>query len=88
MNFSDSSCSLPSVAQAYVVNTTVIPQSLLGSLSMWPNGEVQLLVSMLNASDQAVTSNMALVPTTNGSIDVFASSSTHLVLDVSSYFAP
>jgi hypothetical protein len=31
---------------------------------------------------------MAVVPTTSGSIDAFASSATHLVLDVSSYFAP
>jgi hypothetical protein len=31
---------------------------------------------------------MAIVPTTNGSIDVYASHATQLILDISSYFAP
>jgi len=35
-----------------------------------------------------ITSNLAIVPTTNGSIDAFASGITQLVLDISSYFAP
>jgi hypothetical protein len=41
----------------------------------------------LNALDGAVTSNMAIVSSTNSSIDAFASSPTQLILDVSSYFA-
>src|SRR5690348_12366044 len=31
---------------------------------------------------------MAIVPSTSGSIDAFAMNQTHLVLDISSYFAP
>ena len=31
---------------------------------------------------------MAIVPTANGSIDAFASALTHLLLDISGYFAP
>jgi hypothetical protein len=31
---------------------------------------------------------MAIVPTTNGSIDAFATDATNLLLDLSSYFAP
>jgi hypothetical protein len=31
---------------------------------------------------------MAIVPTINGSIDAFATDSTQLILDLSSYFAP
>jgi len=46
------------------------------------------LVSTLNALDGMVTSDMAVVPSTNGSIDAFASNLTQLVLDISSYFAP
>ena len=42
----------------------------------------------LNAIDGAITSNLAIVSTTNGAIDAFASGRTHLVLDISSYFAP
>jgi glycerol dehydrogenase-like iron-containing ADH family enzyme len=44
------------------------------------------LVSTLNALDGAVTSNLAIVPTTNGSISVFPSNPTHLILDISGYF--
>ncbi len=87
VNFAASNCGVPSAAQAYVVNATVVPDTVLGYLSMWPDGVAQPLVSTLNASDEAVTSNMGIVPTSNGSIDAYASSGTHLILDASSYFA-
>jgi len=34
----------------------------------------------------AITSNLAIVPTANGSISVFPSNPTHLVVDISGYF--
>ncbi len=83
-----SRCGPPSNAQAYVFNATVVPPGALGFLTLWPDGESQPLVSTLNATDGAITSNMAIVPTTNGSIDAYASALTQLVLDISSYFAP
>ncbi len=83
-----SSCATPATAQALVVNATVVPPGDLGFLTLWPHGVSMPLVSTLNAEDGAVTSNMAIVPVANGSVDVFSSSSTHLILDVSSYFAP
>ena len=46
------------------------------------------MVSTLNALDGAVTSNMAIVPTSNGWIDAYAAGLTQLLLDISSYFAP
>ncbi len=84
-----SACSVPS-AQAYVFNATVIPKNgaPLGYLTLWPDAEGQPVVSTLNAVDGAVTSNMAIVPTLNGDVDAFAFSSTQLVLDIFSYFAP
>jgi hypothetical protein len=83
-----STCAPPATAQAYVLNATVVPTASLSYLSLWAAGEAQPVVSTLNASDGAVTSNMAIVPTTNGSIDAFATDSTNLILDISSYFAP
>ena len=84
----DSPCA-PSVnAQAYVLNATVVPQHQLGYLTLWPDGEDQPVVSTLNALDGWITSNMAVVPTTNGSIDAYAAGLTQLVLDISGYFAP
>jgi lysophospholipase L1-like esterase len=41
----------------------------------------------LNAEDGSITSSMAIISSTNGSIDAFASSDTQLILDVSGYFA-
>ena len=75
-------------AQAYVFNATVVPSGPLGYLTLWPDGTKQPLVATLNAIDGAVTSNMAIVPTNNGSIDAYASNLTQLIIDISSYFAP
>ncbi len=81
-------CGVPSNASVVVVNATVVPNSELGYLTLWPLGAAQPLVSTLNASDGAVTSNMAIVPMGNGTIQAFASNLTHLILDVTGYFAP
>jgi hypothetical protein len=81
-------CGVPDAAKAYVFNATVVPPGELGYLTMWPQGEQQPVVSTLSAVDGVITSNMAIVPTTNGSISVYASNPTHLVLDIFGYFAP
>jgi hypothetical protein len=83
-----SSCAPPATAQAYVLNATIVPTASLNFLSLWAAGEALPVVSTLNANDGTVTSNMAIVPTANGSIDAFATDSTQLILDLSSYFAP
>jgi hypothetical protein len=88
VNVGAGSCGVPSTAQAYVFNATVVPPGPLGFITMWPQGELQPLVATLNAIDGAIASNMAIVPTTNGSIEVFASGPTHLVLDIFGFFAP
>ena len=82
-----SACNVPA-AQAYVFNATVVPNGgPMGYLSLWPDTVEPPVVSTLNAYDGAVTSNMAVVPTLNGYVDAFASNSTHLLMDIFSYFA-
>lgn len=81
-------CGVPSTAQAYVFNATVVPPGVLDFLTLWPEGTPQPVVSTLNAYDGAITSNMAIVPAGNGSIDAFATNPTHLILDIFGYFAP
>ncbi len=71
-----------------MLNATVVPTGGLGYLTLWPENEAQPVVSTLNADDGVIASNMAIVPTTNGSIDAFSSNSTQLILDISGYFAP
>jgi hypothetical protein len=66
----------------------VVPPGPLGFLTLWPQGATQPLVSTLNAIDGSITSNMAIVPTTNGSVSAFSSNPAHLILDISGYFAP
>jgi hypothetical protein len=82
-----SSCGLPSTAQTVVVNATVVPPGPLGYLTLWPNGQPQPVAATLNAVDGVVTSNLAVVPTTNGFVNAFASNLTQLVVDVFDYFA-
>jgi DNA-binding beta-propeller fold protein YncE len=84
----DTGCGTSSLAQAYVFNASVVPQGPLGYLTLWPDGAGQPMVSTLNALDGSISSNMAIVPSTNGKVDAFASGITQLILDISSYFAP
>ena len=88
VNVAGSPCSVPLSATSYVLNATVVPTGPLGYLTLWPDGQLQPLVSTLNAGDGAITSNMAIVPTANGSLDAYTAGLTQLILDISSYFAP
>ena len=83
-----STCGIPSSAQAFVLNATVVPPASLGWLTLWPVGEAEPKASTLNALDGSVTSNMALVPAIGGSIDFYSSDPTYVILDIFSYFAP
>jgi photosystem II stability/assembly factor-like uncharacterized protein len=88
VNVEGSPCAPPSTAQAYLLNATVVPVGPLNYLTIWPDGSGQPYVSTLNADDAAITSNMAIVPTVNGSIEAYADGNTNLILDLSGYFAP
>ena len=81
-------CGVSSAARAFVLNAVVVPKGFFGYLTLWPDGASQPVVATLNAYDGAVTSNMAIVPTTNGRIDAFATHPTQLILDSFSYFGP
>jgi hypothetical protein len=88
VNVGSSGCGLPPSALAYVFNATVVPPGAFGYLTLWAQEQPQPLVATLNPIDGAITSNMAIVPTQNGSISVFALNPAHLVLDIFGYFAP
>ena len=87
VNVSSSACGISGTAQAVVLNATVVPAGALGYLTLWPQGQIRPKVSSLNAMDGAVTNNMAIVPLANGSIEVFGSNPTNLVLDAFGFFA-
>ena len=87
VNVPDSPCG-PPLAKAYVLNAAVVPRGSLGYLTLWPDTEQRPGVATLNAYDGFITSNMAIVPSINGSIDAYAYGTTWLILDLSGYFAP
>jgi hypothetical protein len=88
VNVIGTGCGGTNAAQAYVFNATVVPDGALGYLTLWPEGSVQPVVSTLNAINGDITSNMAIVPTSNTQISAFADGTTFLVLDLFGYFAP
>ena len=84
----DNPCGIPSSAIAYSVNVTVVPQTTLGYLTIWPTGEGQPTVSTLNSLDGRIKANAAIVPagTPNGSVSVYVTNTTNVVLDINGYF--
>ena len=81
------SCGL--AGQAYSLNITVVPPGALDYLSTWPTAEAQPTVSTLNAFNGQVVANAAIVPSgTSGSIDVFVTNTTNVVVDTNGYFGP
>ena len=88
VNIAGSLCAPPANAGGYVFNATVVPHGSLGFLTLWPDGEQEPVVSTLNAQDGFITSNMAIVPNTNGSTDADAEQGlTQLIMDIAGYFA-
>jgi hypothetical protein len=74
--------------QAYSLNVTVVPPQPLGFLSIWPTGQPFPVVSTLNATDGTTLANAALVPAgTSGDINVLASNTTDVILDINGKFA-
>jgi hypothetical protein len=82
------SAGIPATAQSLLTVATVTPPSVFGYLTLWPAATSQPNVSTLNAIDGAVTSNLAIIGATQGSVGVFASNPTVLTLDAYGYFAP
>jgi YVTN family beta-propeller protein len=82
------SCNIPDTAQAYSLNFTAAPHGRLGYLSVWPTGQMQPLVSTLNAPTGTVVANAAIVPAgSSGEISAYASNDTDLIIDINGYFA-
>ncbi|MBL8177801.1 MAG: hypothetical protein JNK48_24195 [Bryobacterales bacterium] len=80
-------CSIPSSAKAYSLNITVVPIGALQYLTAFPTGHPVPNSSTLNSFDGKVIANAAIVPAgLNGSISLFASNATHVIVDINGYF--
>jgi hypothetical protein len=82
-------CDIPDTAKAYSLNVTVIPDGYLGYLTIWPTDQGQPIVSTLNSWMGRILANAAIVPAAeDGTLSVYVTHKTHVVLDVNGYFAP
>jgi len=81
------SCGIPSGAQAYSLNVTVVPAGVLSFLTLWPTGLQQPLVSTLNDFNGVTLANAAIVPAgRNDSVDVYVTHTSNVILDINGYF--
>jgi hypothetical protein len=75
-------------AQAYSLNVTLVPVNggPVAYLTIWPTGEPQPLVSLMN-SDGRVKANAAIVPAgTNGEVNVYVTNTANVLIDIDAYF--
>jgi sugar lactone lactonase YvrE len=86
-----SACGIPPAAMAYSLNVTAVPDPVvhhLAYLTTWPTGTARPPVSTLNSWSGKAVANAAIVPgNTNGSISVYATDPTDVILDIDGYFA-
>jgi Chaperone of endosialidase len=84
---------IPSTAQAYSFNITVVPKTSGGVafITVWPNGSAQPAVSTINDGTNLVLANAAIVPagTPSGGINVINSgpATADLIIDMNGYYA-
>jgi hypothetical protein len=92
---SSPNCSIPAIAQAYSFNITIVPPGFVDFVTVGPTPvSVPPTFSTLNgyvcafSSSPCVISNAAIVPAgTSGSVDVYASQNTNLLIDINGYYA-
>lgn len=86
---SSATCAIPSVAQAYSFNITVVPPGPLGYVTAYPTGQSVPLAATVNSPQGFIVGNAAIVAAgNNGSVDVYASDPTDIVIDMNGYYAP
>jgi DNA-binding beta-propeller fold protein YncE len=82
-------CNIPATAIAYSLNVTVVPNTTLGYLTIWPTSQIQPVVSTLNSPDGRIKANAAIVPAgVGGAVSVYVTDTTNVILDIDGYFAP
>ena len=81
-------CGIPTSAQAYSLNVTVVPHGSLGYLTVWPAGLAQPGISTMNSRDGRTKAEAVIVQAgTNDAVSIYASSTTDVILDVNGYFS-
>ena len=78
-----------SSAISYSLNVTLVPSSgPVGYLTIWPDSQIQPVVSTMN-SDGRIKANAAIVSAgLNGAVDVYVANTADVILDIDAYFGP
>lgn len=80
-------CGVPAGAKAFSLNVTAVPLQTLSYLTIWPTGEPQPLASLLNSWSGAVVASAAIVKAgADGSVSIFTTDFSHVVIDINGYF--
>ena len=83
---------IPSTAQAYSFNLTVVPHDgAVDYVTLWPSGLARPFVATLDDPQGQIVDNAAMVPAgTSGGVNVYNSgpTATDIVIDMNGYFAP
>jgi hypothetical protein len=80
-------CPVPQNAKAYVLNVTLVPKGGVDFLTVWPGGDSRPNFWTVRSPDGLIVANAALVkPGVGGTIQVYASHNTDMVIDISGYF--
>jgi hypothetical protein len=87
---SSTTCTIPAVALAYSFEITVVPPGPLTYLTAFPTGQSAPVAAITVESPQGfMASNTGIIPAgTNGSVDVYATNPTDIVIDINGYYAP
>ena len=82
-------CGVPLAAQAIVGNVTTVSPAMNGFLTFWPSNAMRPLVATSNfRAGQNFNRHFTVGLGTDGAFKIYALTSSHLVIDVSGYFAP
>ncbi|MBL8228353.1 MAG: BACON domain-containing protein [Bryobacterales bacterium] len=78
-------CSVPTNAKAYVLNVTLVPRGGVDFVTIWPDGETRPEFWTIRSPDGQIVANSTIVKSGNGSIQVYASNETDIIVDISGY---
>ncbi len=82
-------CQLPPDATAYSLNVTLVPinHGRVRYITVWPTGQTQPTVSLMNSFDGRVKADAAIVPAgTGGAVSVYVTDTTNVILDINGYY--
>lgn len=78
-------CQVPSTAKAFVFNVTLVPRGGVDFATIWPGGEARPDFWTIRSPDGQTVANSAIVKSGNGSIQVYTSNDTDVLIDISGY---